>query len=287
MWVILALITAIFTSLKDVFGRKIIKKLDPEIAALGWMVFTLPFMYLMLFIEGRPKLDYLFWFYVGSVTIILTIASVCFFKAIKLSDMSISMPMLTFTPVFLLITSPIMLGEFPRPVGLLGIILIVAGAYVINFSDRKIGYFEPFKSLLREKGPRYMLVVAVLYSVGANFDKMAVVKYSMFAYLCAANSCVSLVLLIIVLKKSKNIISQFKFGWPYMLLMGICTTVAFFSQMNAIKMTIVPYVIAIKRTSVVMSSLFGFWIFKEKDFKERIIGVIVMIIGVFIISFYG
>jgi len=37
----------------------------------------------------------------------------------------------------------------------------------------------------------------------------------------------------------------------------------------------------------VMSSLFGFWIFKEKDFKERIIGVIVMIIGVFIISFYG
>ncbi|MBU1996206.1 MAG: EamA family transporter, partial [Candidatus Omnitrophica bacterium] len=221
------------------------------------------------------------------VTIILTIASICFFKALKVSDMSISMPMLTFTPVFLLITSPIMLGEFPQAIGLLGILLIVAGAYVINFSDRKIGYFEPFKSLLKEKGPRYMLVVAVLYSIGANFDKMAVVKYSMFAYLCAVNSCVSLVIFLIVLNKSKNIIAQFKFGWPYMLLMGICTTIAFFSQMSAIQMTIVPYVIAIKRTSVVMSSLFGIWIFKEKGFKERIIGVIVMIIGVFIISFYG
>ncbi|MBU4332880.1 MAG: EamA family transporter, partial [Candidatus Omnitrophica bacterium] len=139
MWVILALITAIFTSLKDIFGRKIIKKVDPEIAALGWLLFTLPFMYVMLFIEGRPQVDYMFWIYVGSVTIILTIASICFFKALKVSDMSISMPMLTFTPVFLLITSPIMLGEFPQAIGLLGILLIVAGAYVINFSDRKIG----------------------------------------------------------------------------------------------------------------------------------------------------
>ncbi|MBU1997534.1 MAG: EamA family transporter, partial [Candidatus Omnitrophica bacterium] len=102
MWVILALITAIFTSLKDIFGRKIIKKVDPEIAALGWLLFTLPFMYVMLFIEGRPQVDYMFWIYVGSVTIILTIASICFFKALKVSDMSISMPMLTFTPVFLL-----------------------------------------------------------------------------------------------------------------------------------------------------------------------------------------
>ena len=85
MWVILALITAIFTSLKDVFGRKIIKNLDPEIAALGWMVFTLPFMYLMLFIEGRPKLDNMFWVYVCSVTIILTIASICFLENLFLT----------------------------------------------------------------------------------------------------------------------------------------------------------------------------------------------------------
>ena len=287
MWVVLALITAVFTSLKDVFGRKIIRKVDPEIVAFGWLFFTLPFLYTLLSFEGKPQVDNTFWIYVASVTIILTIASICFFKALKVSDMSISIPMLTFTPVFLLITSPLMLGEFPKPIGLLGIILIVAGAYVINFSDRKVGYFTPFKSLLKEKGPRYMLAVAALYSIGANFDKMAVVKYSMVAYLCAVNSCVSLVLLLIILKKSKNIVHQIKIAWPYMFLMGACTTVAFFCQMNAIKMTIVPYIIAIKRTSVVLSSLFGFWIFKEKGFKERIFGVIVMILGVFIISFFG
>lgn len=287
MWVVLALITALFTSLKDVFGRKIIRQVDPEIAAFGWIFFTLPFLYTFLIFERKPQLDNMFWIYIACVTLILTVASICFFKALKVSDMSISMPMLTFTPVFLLVTSPIMLGEFPKPVGLIGIMLIVVGAYVLNFSDRKIGYFTPFKSLLKEKGPRYMLVVAALYSIGANLDKMAVVKYSMGVYLCAVNSCVALALFLIILRRSKNIIGQMKVALPYMFLMGLCTAIAFFSQMTAIKMAIVPYIIAIKRTSVLLSSLFGFWIFKEKGFKERIFGVIVMILGVFIISFFG
>ena len=287
MWIVLALITAFFTSFRDVLGRKTVKNVDPEIVAWGWMFFTLPFLYAFLFFEVVPPLGFSFWPYVAVVTVILTAASICFFRAIHVSEISISIPMLAFTPVFLLVTSPIMLGEFPRPAGLIGIFLIVFGAYVLNFNDHKKGYFVPFKSLLKEKGPRYMLAVAVLYSIGANIDKIVVANYSPIIYLSAVNTCVSIALFIFVLRKSKNISRQIKSVWPYLFLMGAATTIAFLCQMAAIKMAIVPYVIAIKRTSIIISTLFSFWLFKEKGFKERITGVILMIVGVFIISFFG
>ena len=47
----------------------------------------------------------------------------------------------------------------------------------------------------------------------------------------------------------------------------------------------IPYLIAVKRTSVIMTSLFGFFLFKEKGVKERLAGTILMVLGVFILAF--
>jgi uncharacterized membrane protein len=55
-------------------------------------------------------------------------------------------------------------------------------------------------------------------------------------------------------------------------------------QMTAINLTLVSYVISIKRTSVIMSVLFGYFIFKEKGLKERLTGTSIMVIGVLSIA---
>jgi uncharacterized membrane protein len=46
----------------------------------------------------------------------------------------------------------------------------------------------------------------------------------------------------------------------------------------------VAYVISIKRTSVIISILFGYLIFKEKGIKERLLGAVIMVIGVLFIT---
>jgi len=53
---------------------------------------------------------------------------------------------------------------------------------------------------------------------------------------------------------------------------------------TAVTMTLVPYVISIKRTSVIFSSLYGFFIFKERFIKTRLLGVVIMVAGVLLIS---
>ena len=247
----------------------------------------MPFLYGILWIEKFPPINPPFWPALFASTSILTVASILFFKGIKASDLSISIPMLSFTPAFLLVTSPLILGEFPRPIGLIGILTIVLGAYVLNFGDHKRGYLMPFKMLFKEKGTRYILMVALLYSVGANIDKVGMLNSSSAMWLVSLNTCVSLLLFFVMLKTTKDPLKQILSVWPYLLMMGTVSAIAFFSQMAAIKLTIVPYVIAIKRTSVIMTALFGFLLFKEKGFKERSLGVLLMVIGVFIISFWG
>lgn len=53
---------------------------------------------------------------------------------------------------------------------------------------------------------------------------------------------------------------------------GLFNALTSIFQMTAISLTLVVYVISIKRTSAIMSALFGHLIFKEKDIGERLMG---------------
>jgi uncharacterized membrane protein len=50
-------------------------------------------------------------------------------------------------------------------------------------------------------------------------------------------------------------------------------------QNIAIILTLVPYVISIKNTSVLMSVLFGWLIFREEGIRERLAGTAMMVLG--------
>lgn len=50
-------------------------------------------------------------------------------------------------------------------------------------------------------------------------------------------------------------------------------------QMAAINLTLVPYVIAVKRTSTVMAVLWGRLFFGEEGFRERLGGALLMLAG--------
>lgn len=108
----------------------------------------------MLFFVPVPEIDWIFLIVLVIRGVLNAFVSVIYIKAIKISPLSLTLPMLTFTPIFLLLTSPLIVGEFPSIIGVLGIILIVLGAYTLNIKDVKKGFFSPFKSLVKEKGPK-------------------------------------------------------------------------------------------------------------------------------------
>jgi len=89
------------------------------------------------------------------------------------------MPILSFTPVFLLVTSFAILGEVPTVFGLAGICLVAAGSYMLAANGapgRDSPRAAPFRTLLSDRGIQFMLIVAFLYSISVNYDKVVVEK---------------------------------------------------------------------------------------------------------------
>ena len=213
------------------------------------------------------------------------VATVFYMKALKYSDLSIAVPMVTFTPVFLLATSPLILGEFPTLSGLAGLLLVVAGSYLLNIKDIRKGVWSPFRALVREKGPRFMLGVALIWSITSNIDKIGVMHSSVLIWVLAVNMLSAAFLFPVALfrvLKNRNLLSGRNLG----ILTGVGLIAALRSlfQITAITLTLVAYVISIKRTSAIFGILFGALIFKEKGFRERIMGGAIMVAGVVLIT---
>lgn len=285
IWFIFAILTALFDSMKDVFSKNSLKNIDEYIVSWSFRFFALLFVIPFLAFTEIPSLNIKFWtvlFIAGSLG---TVTTLLYMKAIRYSDLSVTTPMITFTPLFLLITSPLIIGEFPNFTGLAGVCLIVAGSYLLNIKERNNGYLAPFRKLLKERGPKLMLIVAFIWSITSNFDKIGVQKSSPVFWVIAEEIFLTVVLTPIMLHKSQKNLNQIRTGLKALIPIGFFSALTLVFQMNAIKLAPVAYVISVKRTSTVMSVLFGWFIFKEKGIQERLIGVAVMVIGVLFIAF--
>ncbi|HPN38213.1 MAG TPA: DMT family transporter [Melioribacteraceae bacterium] len=282
MWIIFALLNPLSEAIRSLISKKTSERVDPLIIA--WFNYFLPFF---LFVPGlffiELKFSYTFWQAVIISGLINLTATVFYNKALAFGNISSVMPMLSFTPLFMLVTSPILIGEFPNIYGLLGIILIVSGSYLLNFKSIKNGIFTPFKSLIKNKGTRYMLFVAFIWSISANFDKISIKSSSVYQHLIFINVVVfSLMSLLLYAKSRFNIKIILENKKNLLLISGLAVS-SFIFHMVALSLTLVAYVIALKRLSGLLSVFFGYYFLKEEGIKERLLGATCMFFGVALI----
>ena len=283
-WLILGIFTAFFEAIKDVFSKQNLKKSDEYVVAWSLAFFSVIFLTPWVIYTGIPALNSQFWFSLligGSINAVTTLL---YIKAIKVSDLSLTVPLVALTPLFMLLTSPLIVGEYPNFFDYIGILLIVAGSYLLNIKEKSQGYLAPFKALLNEPGPKFMLIVAFLWSITSNFDKIGVKNSSPIFWLFSLFGTMSILLLPILLHKTPNPGTKILKQLPMLATMGFFNAIGVLCQMQALTLTLVVQVIAIKRTSVLMGVLFGHFIFKEKDIQQRLLGAGIMILGVFFIS---
>jgi len=100
------------------------------------------------------------------------VASVAFVAAVRASPLSLTIPMLSLTPVLSSIVAWLFLDERPGALQLAGIFAVVAGALVLQSGTVRGGPMTWARSLLAERGARWMLGVAALWSVSGVLDKV-------------------------------------------------------------------------------------------------------------------
>lgn len=304
-WFIVAFLSAFFRGLRDVFNKQSLAHADAYISAWGLRFLTAPFIPLVLVVLllvqavtdwfAAASLQFLpatltaeFWTALvigGGLNVVGTLLYV---KALQHSDLSIVVPLLSFTPAFLLITSPLILQEIPSLLGVVGVLLVTIGAYTLQIDKKNKGdgVLKPVKALLREKGAQYMLVVAVIYSVAGNIDKVGVEASTPVFWAFATHLFIGLGLGVVAWRMhTRDGSLATRSVWQPLALMGGVNAAAITFQMIALTLTLVPYVIAIKRTSMLMAVVFGHYLFGEDHFQERFTGALIMVAGAILLLF--
>ena len=286
-WYILALLGAIFSAIVHTLFKKNLKSMSSTVMGAGIFLTSGIILLIISIYQGIPEIQPLFYTAIILEPIFVVLGLSFVFSALKSGDLSLAYPMQAFTPLFLLVTSFFVLNELPSLTGLGGIIILVSGLYVLNSNGTSKGIFDPFKEVFRKKEVYYMLIAAFIFSMTISLDKLIVLNSD--PIFGAAISC--LLIGTIFLTRSRidktGTLQTYKKYIPAFLIAGIFLCLEAVTINIAFTMQIAPYVIAIKRTSILFAVLYGTFILEEKYKTRRIIGSLIMVIGTVLIILYG
>ena len=243
------------------------------------LIYVLPLCLFSLFFIAIPSLDYVFFI---SFIVSLPLNAVPFFlymKAIQVSPLSLTVPYLAFTPVFMIATGFVFLDEVPDRWGITGIAAVCVGSYVLNIDIKRRSLLAPFRAVFKEIGSWLMLVVAFVFSFSAIIGKLAILHSSVMFFQMSFFTTLNLLVIIIFLIFGKIKLKTF----TQMPVKGACAGILLYFHIMlhgfAISMTKAVYMMSVKRLSILFGVIYGGLVFKEENFLMRFSGAVLMFVG--------
>jgi uncharacterized membrane protein len=284
MWFFLALVSAIFIATSDLFSKFALK--DARVATVAtvrplWAcVFLLPFC----FFAAPPTNPTVFWSSIAVALPLEVLAGTLYYRAIKSSPLSLVIPFMAFTPVFLMAIAWGFLKEAPSTHGVLGVACVTGGAFFLQAKSLLAGPGALVRHLKSEKGIHCMLGAAMCYAITATFAKRALLASSPFYFTGLYFGLLSVAFLPLQMRSpqwKQELFANTKVYAAMGLFEGISSLCLFmaFIQVKA------AYAISVKRLSLLIAVFYGHLFFKEEDVLSRLIGAGFMVAGAILLAF--
>ena len=288
IWPVLALLTACCQSGQDLLARRLLKRsglTSRLVMGVGCLMAALVALPLTWIPGPTPQWPGLLHALVATA-LVNGLAFWAYGRALRRGELSLVVPLLNLSPLVLLISAWLLLGETPGPGSLAGMVLIVLGALRLGGTDA-----DPSRGILAAPGARWMLLVALLWGIGAGIDKVGVLASSSQAWVVGLNLVVGLPLTLSALAagegRSLGVPSQkggfWQSNWASLMLFGGIGALGMAVQMEAVQRTAVVNVIAIKRLSTLFSAAAGGMWLGEPRPDHRLPAVALMLAGAVLI----
>ncbi|MEK7640421.1 MAG: DMT family transporter [Patescibacteria group bacterium] len=297
LWFVLALGSAISNSATQVIQKWAISagRLSKiSITFLSSLTASSILLVLSGLVIGIPVIQPGFWLAIFITSILNAIAFPIMLKAYSLGEFSTVYSMILLTPVFLVFTSFIFLGETPSLSGLIGVILTVIGLSVVTLSGHKHTQVPDFK-----KGNWLGVLVALIWSVTVNFDKLSARYADAFFAPAVSFGILAICFAVYLLIRHRSLLvrtykipeieepgppdGSVRTGLLIVLLLGLSLALGNILHNSALLHGPASYTIAVKRTGVLFGVIWGWLFFKEKNIARKVFGAAIAIGGVVLI----
>jgi drug/metabolite transporter (DMT)-like permease len=288
MWVGLALLSALCQVLRNMSMKHLGHSLDETINVWGRFTFLLPFTAGFVLWQGIPPLRPGFWLYVGLFGVSQTAATLSLAKALHLAEISLVTALWKVSLLFLVVFAFLSLGEKPSYLGLLGILVSLAGVYVLNIQKSRRSLWAPVHALFVEPGLRWTLLAAVLYAPTVVLIKQAIMRSDAYFANLMAYLAASLVILPLALWRSAGHFAQVPRHWPSFVGMGLFACLGSVSHSLAYQLTLTSYVEAVKQAEVLFALGLGYVVFQERTRVRAILpGSLIILLGMVLLQLSG
>lgn len=286
-WFLLSLLTAFATASTSAFAKKFFSDYSALEIGLIPVFYAMPLCVAGLLLVDAPELKPGFWAYLAWVVPLTMAGFSLHFTAIRISPLSLTLPFLSFTPVFMLLSGPLILGEHISLMGMAGLLLVVIGGYALNLDSARQGWLGPVRAIFRERGSLYMLAVSAIYAMTAVGGKAVILRSSPLFAAFTTFAIFGAVMPVLLLATRRTTLRRI-FARPGL---GLAVGLLMFSEILlhnlAVALVQAAYMVSIKRLSGLFSVIYGKLLFHERGIRYRAAGALLMAAGAAVIMILG
>jgi drug/metabolite transporter (DMT)-like permease len=287
MWFLYALLGAIGKSYSGFFRKKMAGNISSSMyiwisSSLILLVLT-PFMWTRL-----PEVWEMFitlpWILLGAALSIM-VATQLNLAALEREDLSYTAPLNAFVPVFTLLIASIFLNEQPPQFGMLGILAIVVGAYIVNIKPGRVKWSDPLKRLVGSVGAQLSLGVALGYAINTVLLKvLSNDGYDSLTIVYATTLLGWLLLINIPFMKRGELGMTLASNKTVVLGATVSSFAGNFFHILAVANTYASYAVSVRRLDAIISIGLGWRYLKEKNIRNKLIGSVIMTAGAVVMA---
>lgn len=287
MWIVMAVLSAVFAGLTSILAKCGIKKTDSDLATALRTIVVLIFSWIMVFVVGSQST-------IGAIDIkslvflvlsgLATGASwICYFKALSIGDINKVVPIDKSSTILTVLLAIICFSETSN-------LLVKLLATVVL----AVGIFLMVEKKQAEQGARkrtyiiYAVLSAIFASLTSILAKVGISGVESNLGTAIRTSVVLVMAWIIVFARGKQseIKKIDKRELLFISLSGLATGASWLCYYYAIQNGIVSVVVPIDKLSIVVTVAFSYFVFKERLSKKAFVGLCLMVIGTLLMVFF-
>ncbi len=263
----------------------LLKQSPEKYLAMGWQVIISSLLSVfVLFFVGLPPRT--MWLFIVVSTILEAIYFFLLTYAYNDHDFSLVYPVARgAAPALVVIWTALFLGEIPSPGGFIGIIMIVCGLAVIGATS----LFQGQTGKLHFRGIAIALSVAVVISIYTLVDGYAVKHGPALSYGLCLFALMPLLTSPFIVRHYgwRHMAEAFRHQTKRLILVGFLGVIAYLLALFAYSIAPVNYSEAVREVSVVLGAFAGWYFLGEKMGKIRILGAVLIFVGIVLIAVFG
>lgn len=287
---LLLLAASLASSGFDLFRKILVRHLAPVPMVVLLAFASVPLFGAMVVLQGGARVSPGYYVPALGSVILNIVANLTFLQAVRISPLSITVPLMSLTPVFTTLLGLLLLGERPSAPAVLGIALVVAGAFWLNLPNPgeagDAAAVQPFwRAAASQPGAWLMAGTALLLSCTIPLDKLAVAQATTPFHGFFLTAGIALGTLAVLLAQGRvGELAGIRQGWAPFLLALATSTLALGFQLVALKFFLVGVIETVKRgIGNLMAVLLGRAVFAELLTLRKLGAAALMATGVALI----